>query len=76
MTEYVVANGRIYTEDKVVDQGYIRVADGKIAEVGVGNIQVTCKLSRLKEKIFYQVLLIFIFMVVMARMRWTRHLRV
>lgn len=36
MTEYVVANGRVYTEDKVVDQGYIRVADGKIAEVGAG----------------------------------------
>lgn len=36
MTEYVVANGRIYTEDKVMDQGYIRVADGKIAEVGAG----------------------------------------
>ncbi|UTB84603.1 N-acetylglucosamine-6-phosphate deacetylase [Staphylococcus carnosus] len=37
MTEFVVANGHIYAEDGVIEQGYIRVANGKIAEVGAGD---------------------------------------
>ncbi|OEL03569.1 N-acetylglucosamine-6-phosphate deacetylase [Staphylococcus casei] len=36
MTEYVIENGRIYTEYETIERGYIIVKDGKIAGVGKG----------------------------------------
>ena len=35
--EYVITNGKIYTEDKVIDHGYLVVKDGKIAEIASGD---------------------------------------
>ena len=35
--EYVITNGKIYTEDKVINHGYLVVKDGKIAEIASGD---------------------------------------
>ena len=39
MTEYVVTNGKVYTETGVLDKGYVKISDGKISEVGHGDYQ-------------------------------------
>ncbi|RIN76149.1 N-acetylglucosamine-6-phosphate deacetylase [Staphylococcus simulans] len=39
MTEYVVTNGKVYTETGVLDKGYVKISDGKISEVGQGDYQ-------------------------------------
>ncbi|MCD8915947.1 N-acetylglucosamine-6-phosphate deacetylase [Staphylococcus simulans] len=36
MVEYVVANGKVYTEEGVLDPGYVKISEGKISEVGQG----------------------------------------
>ncbi|MGW7908554.1 N-acetylglucosamine-6-phosphate deacetylase [Staphylococcus pseudoxylosus] len=39
MSEYVIANGRIYTENETIEQGYILVEDGKIIQITEGEYQ-------------------------------------
>lgn len=39
MSKYVIANGRIYTENETIAQGYIIIDDGKIAQIGTGEYQ-------------------------------------
>ncbi|MGN5883837.1 N-acetylglucosamine-6-phosphate deacetylase [Staphylococcus simulans] len=36
MVEYVIANGKVYTEKGVLDPGYVKISEGKISEVGQG----------------------------------------
>ncbi len=33
MTKYVIANGRIYTENETIEQGYILIENGKIIQL-------------------------------------------
>ena len=35
MSEYVITNGK-YTENQVIDKGFVHIKDGKIADVGEG----------------------------------------
>lgn len=39
MTEYVIENGRIYTEEEIIERGYIIIKSGKIAGVGIGDYE-------------------------------------
>src|SRR5699024_3913415 len=39
MVEYVIENGRIYTETETIDCGYIIITSGKIAGLGVGTYE-------------------------------------
>ncbi|MGX0910616.1 N-acetylglucosamine-6-phosphate deacetylase [Staphylococcus caprae] len=39
MSEYVITNGKIYTENQVIDKGFVHIKDGKIADVGEGHFQ-------------------------------------
>lgn len=39
MSEYIIANGRIYTENETIEQGYILVEDGKIIQITEGEYQ-------------------------------------
>ncbi|MBA1354734.1 MULTISPECIES: N-acetylglucosamine-6-phosphate deacetylase [Staphylococcus] len=39
MVEYVIENGRIYTETETIDCGYIIIKSGKIAGLGVGKYE-------------------------------------
>ena len=39
MSKYVIANGRIYTENETIVQGYIIIDNGKIAQIGTGEYQ-------------------------------------
>ncbi|WP_039068797.1 N-acetylglucosamine-6-phosphate deacetylase [Staphylococcus shinii] len=39
MSKYVIANGRIYTENETIAQGYIIIDNGKIAQIGTGEYQ-------------------------------------
>ena len=39
MTKYVIANGRIYTENETIEHGYILVEDGKIIQITEGEYQ-------------------------------------
>ena len=39
MNKYVIANGRIYTENETIEQGYILVEDGKITQITEGEYQ-------------------------------------
>lgn len=36
MSKYVITNGRIYTENETIEQGYILVEDGKITQITKG----------------------------------------
>ncbi|MDK9871909.1 MAG: N-acetylglucosamine-6-phosphate deacetylase [Staphylococcus equorum] len=39
MAEYVIENGRIYTEAELIEQGYIIVKDDKITDIGKGDYE-------------------------------------
>ncbi|MDG0842764.1 N-acetylglucosamine-6-phosphate deacetylase [Staphylococcus equorum] len=39
MAEYVIGNGRIYTEEEIIERGYIIVKDDKITGVGKGDYE-------------------------------------
>lgn len=39
MTKYVIANGRIYTENETIEQGYILIENGKIIQIAKGEYQ-------------------------------------
>ncbi|PTE85517.1 N-acetylglucosamine-6-phosphate deacetylase [Staphylococcus equorum] len=39
MAEYVIENGRIYTEEEIIKRGYIIVKDDKITDVGKGDYE-------------------------------------
>lgn len=39
MAEYVIENGRIYTEEEIIERGYIIVKDDKITDVGKGGYE-------------------------------------
>lgn len=39
MAEYVIENGRIYTEDETIEKGYLIIKAGKIAGVGKGKYE-------------------------------------
>ncbi|MFQ3845532.1 N-acetylglucosamine-6-phosphate deacetylase [Staphylococcus pseudoxylosus] len=39
MSKYVIANGRIYTENETIEHGYILVEDGKIIQITEGEYQ-------------------------------------
>ncbi|ARD73808.1 N-acetylglucosamine-6-phosphate deacetylase [Staphylococcus xylosus] len=39
MTKYVIANGRIYTENETIEQGYILIENGKIIQIAEGEYQ-------------------------------------
>ncbi|MDN5696040.1 MAG: N-acetylglucosamine-6-phosphate deacetylase [Staphylococcus equorum] len=39
MVEYVIENGRIYTEEEMIERGYIIVKDDKITDVGKGDYE-------------------------------------
>lgn len=39
MSEYVITNGKVYTENQVIDKGFVHIKDGKIADVGEGHFQ-------------------------------------
>lgn len=39
MSKYVIANGRIYTENETIEHGYILVEDGKITQITEGEYQ-------------------------------------
>ncbi|MDW8570388.1 N-acetylglucosamine-6-phosphate deacetylase [Staphylococcus shinii] len=39
MSKYVIANGRIYTKNETIAQGYIIIYNGKIAQIGTGEYQ-------------------------------------
>ncbi|MGW7996577.1 N-acetylglucosamine-6-phosphate deacetylase [Staphylococcus xylosus] len=39
MTKYVIANGRIYTENETIEQGYILIENGKITQIAEGEYQ-------------------------------------
>ncbi|EJX16919.1 N-acetylglucosamine-6-phosphate deacetylase [Staphylococcus sp. OJ82] len=39
MVEYVIENGRIYTEEEIIERGYIIVKDDKITDVGKGDYE-------------------------------------
>ena len=71
MVEYVIENGRIYTETETIDCGYIIIKSGKIAGLGVGKYEGDLQtIDAQGHHIFYLVLLIFICMVAMGKMRW------
>lgn len=39
MTKYVIVNGRIYTENETIEQGYILIENGKIIQIAEGEYQ-------------------------------------
>ncbi|MGW7975233.1 N-acetylglucosamine-6-phosphate deacetylase [Staphylococcus xylosus] len=39
MNKYVIANGRIYTENETIEQGHILIEDGKIVQIAEGEYQ-------------------------------------
>ncbi|MGO3496275.1 MAG: N-acetylglucosamine-6-phosphate deacetylase [Staphylococcus equorum] len=39
MVEYVIENGRIYTEEEIIERGYIIVKEDKITDVGKGDYE-------------------------------------
>ncbi|UNP86111.1 N-acetylglucosamine-6-phosphate deacetylase [Staphylococcus equorum] len=39
MAEYVIENGRIYTEEEIIERGYIIVKNDKITDVGKGDYE-------------------------------------
>lgn len=39
MVEYVIENGRIYTEEEIIERGYIIVKNDKITDVGKGDYE-------------------------------------
>ncbi|WP_445194277.1 N-acetylglucosamine-6-phosphate deacetylase [Staphylococcus xylosus] len=39
MTKYVIANGRIYTENETIEKGYILIENGKIIQIAEGEYQ-------------------------------------
>lgn len=39
MNKYVIANGRIYTENETIEQGYILIENGKIIQIAEGEYQ-------------------------------------
>ena len=39
MAEYVIENGRIYTEEEIIERGYIIVKDDKITDIGKGDYE-------------------------------------
>lgn len=39
MTKHVIANGRIYTENETIEQGYILIENGKIIQIAEGEYQ-------------------------------------
>ena len=34
MSEYVLTNGIVYTENEMINNGYVHIKDGKILDVG------------------------------------------
>lgn len=34
MSEYVITNGKIYTEEQTIDKGFVHIKEGKILSVG------------------------------------------
>lgn len=43
MSEYVISNAVIYSEDEVIDSGYLHIKDGKIADYSSGEYEGTIK---------------------------------
>ncbi|KRG09189.1 N-acetylglucosamine-6-phosphate deacetylase [Staphylococcus sp. NAM3COL9] len=39
MAQYVIENGRIYTEEEIIERGYIIVKDDKITDIGNGDYE-------------------------------------
>ena len=39
MSEYVITNGKIYTEEQTIDKGFVHIKEGKILSVGSGHLQ-------------------------------------
>ncbi|OEK69142.1 N-acetylglucosamine-6-phosphate deacetylase [Staphylococcus equorum] len=39
MAEYVIENGRIYTEEELIERGYLIVKDDKITDIGKGDYE-------------------------------------
>ncbi len=76
MTKYVIANGRIYTENETIEQGYILIENGKIIQIAEGEYQGDLTTIDVKGNMCYPVLLIYICMVAMAKTLWTLHLKV
>ena len=37
MSELIIYNGKVYTEDGKIDNGYIHVKDGQIVAIGEGD---------------------------------------
>ena len=70
MSQYVITNGRIYTEAQVIEKGYLVVENGKISDIQKGDYKGHLNQIDVAESMCYQVLSIFIFMVAMEKMRW------
>lgn len=39
MSEYVITNGKIYTEEQTIDKGFVHIKEGEILSVGSGRFQ-------------------------------------
>ena len=84
MSELIIYNGKVYTEDGKIDNGYIHVKDGQIVAIGEVNDKAaidndtTNKIQVIDAKVimYCQVLSIYIFMVVMVKMQWMDHMMV
>lgn len=81
MSELIIYNGKVYTEDGKIDNGYIHVKDGQIVAIGevddkaaIDN-DTTNKIQVIDAKGHHVLpgLLIYIFMVVMVKMQWMGH---
>ena len=61
MSEYVITNGKIYTEEQTIDKGFVHIKEGKILSVGSGIFKRKKRIlmnqfniSMLRDNIFYQ----------------------
>ena len=71
MSQYVITNGRIYTEAQVIEKGILCRENGKISDIQKGDYKGHLNQIDVAGKAcVYQVLSIFIFMVAMEKMRW------
>lgn len=46
MSEYIIKNGKIYTEEQTIENGFVHIKDGKIINVGEGDLQETFGVSQ------------------------------
>ena len=54
-TNYVITNGKIYTEKQVIENGYLVVEDGKISDIQQGTYTGELEQIDVKVKMYYQV---------------------